>query len=112
MAKNFPPRGAGTEEIVTTGGDRVISVPKNATTVIEAVPGRLCKAVVTTAGTDSGAVQFFDDSATAQGTQIAAIPGTVAVGAIFDFQMPFKNGCVCVNPANGPVLAVSVIVNG
>jgi hypothetical protein len=68
--------------------------------------------VVTTAGTDSGVVQFFDDPTTNQGTEIAALPGTVAVGTIFDFQMPFKSGCTCVNPANGPVLAVSVIVLG
>lgn len=117
MAKNFPPRGAGNEQLVSAGGDRVIPVPKAATTLVASGGGRLCRAQVLVAGTDSGTVQFVDSPdvasvAASSNIEISALPGTIAVGPQPGIDMPFKNGCVCVNPANGPVLAVSVVVNG
>ncbi len=77
-----------------------------ANTVIKPGPGRICRAVVTTAGTTAFTV--FDNATTNSGTVLFAI-GTVAsaVGAIFDIQMPAQAGITIQNTAAGPGLTVS-----
>ena len=76
-------------------------------TVIKAAPGRLARAVVTTAGTGTGQLLFYDNATTNSGTVIGAIPATIAVGTTYEFSMPAANGITAVNVLNGPVVTVS-----
>jgi hypothetical protein len=78
------------------------------TTVILAAPGRLCRVLVTGAGSGSGNVTFFDNATTGTGTVIGVLPATVSVTGIpFDFQFPAANGITVTNVASGPALTVS-----
>jgi hypothetical protein len=87
--------GTSTTSVATGAGN----------TVLTAAVGRLCTVVVTTAGTGSTPVLFYDNASAASGTVIAAIPGTVSVGTVFQFNQPVVNGIVVANVANGPVLS-------
>jgi hypothetical protein len=98
------------ENLVSVGGNATLSVPTGAAnTVITASVSRLCRIVVTTAGTGAGNVQFFDNATTNSGTVLFALPATVAVAQFYDVQMPAVNGIVCQNVVNGPVLTVSFL---
>jgi hypothetical protein len=89
--------------------DRTATVAAGAgTTACSSTPGRILSVLVTTAGTGTGQVLFYDNAAAGSGTIIAAIPATVAAGAFYAFGMPAAFGVVAVNPANGPALTVSV----
>jgi hypothetical protein len=79
-----------------------------ANTVVSAVPGRLRRVLVTSAGTGTGNVIFYDHATTNSGTIIGQIPATVAVNTYYEFEMPAAAGIVCQNVANGPALTVSV----
>ncbi len=107
---------AGTVAVIDAGGNLAISDGGSSTTsvasgaantVVKASAGRLCRAVVTTTGTGSGNVQFFDNATTNSGVVIGAIPATVTAGATYDFSMPASAGITVQNVANGPVITVS-----
>jgi hypothetical protein len=88
--------------------DQTVSIASAAAnTVIKARPGRIRNVLVTTAGTGTGNVQFFDNATTNSGTVIAELPATVAVGTFYSFCMPAGNGIVVQNVASGPVMTVS-----
>lgn len=88
--------------------DRTVSVASGAAnTVIKASPGRVRNVLVTTAGTGSGNVLFYDNATTNSGTVIAELPATIAVGTFYSFCMPAGLGIVCQNVSSGPVLTVS-----
>ena len=88
--------------------DRTATVASGAgNTVVAKHPSRIRHVLVTTAGTGTGNVLFFDSATTNSGTIIGVIPATVAAGAIFSFSMPAANGIVCQNVASGPALTVS-----
>jgi hypothetical protein len=76
-------------------------------TVISPFPSRVRNVLVTTAGTGTGDVLFFDSKSAASGTVVGVVPATVAVGTIFSFDMPTSTGIVCQNVASGPALTVS-----
>lgn len=98
----------GGEQWVSDGGALTASVPTGAAnTVVKAEGGRLCRVLVTTAGTGTGSVLFYDNATTNSGTVIGVVPATVSVGAIYEFLMPASAGIVCVNVASGPVMTVS-----
>jgi hypothetical protein len=78
-----------------------------ANTVIKPAGGRLRNVLVTTAGTGSGNVLFYDSATTNSGTVIAMVPATVTLGTFYAFWMPAGAGLVCQNVLNGPVLTVS-----
>jgi hypothetical protein len=100
--------GAGGEQIVSAGGSTTASVPSGAAnTVVKATAGRLCKAIVTTAGTGTGSVLVYDNATTNSGTVIGVVPATIAIGTVYDFQFPAANGITVTNVANGPVLTIS-----
>lgn len=87
-----------------------VSVPSAAgNTIISAQPGRLGRVLVTTAGTGTGGVLFYDNATTNSGTVIGYIPATIAVGTYYTFDMPAAFGIVAVNVSSGPVLTVSYL---
>jgi hypothetical protein len=84
------------------------SVPAGAAnTVVTANAGRLLQVLVTTAGTGSGGVLFYDNATTNSGTVVGYIPATIAVGTLYTFDMPCLNGITAVNVVSGPVLTVA-----
>jgi hypothetical protein len=60
--------------------------------VIKGSPGRVAKAIVTTAGTTS--LLIYDNASAASGVVLFAFPTSTAVGTIFDIQMPATAGIV------------------
>ena len=76
------------------------------TVVVEAAPGRLCRVVVTAAGS-TGAVTIYDNASSATGIVLAVIPGSAAVGAVYEVQMPAANGIVAAAAAPSVALPVA-----
>lgn len=90
------------------GGNHTGTVATGAAnTVISAAPGRLCRVLVTTAGTGSGSVLIYDNATTNSGTVVGVIPATIAIGTYYTFDMPVANGITVTNVLSGPVLTVS-----
>lgn len=88
-------------------GSFIATIPVGAATIpIAPRKGRLVRAVVTTAAA-GGAVTFFDNSSAGSGTVLAIVPGTAALGAVFDLQMPVMNGITAVAAASAAALTVS-----
>lgn len=84
-----------------------VTATSAANTVVKASPGRLCRAVVTTAGAGAGSVLIYDNATTNSGTIIGAIPATVAAGTTYEFEMPAAAGVTVRGVASGPVFTVS-----
>lgn len=100
--------GQGKDLWTTSGGGQTANVPTGTgNTVVKAKEGRLCKVLVTAAGTGTGNVLFYDNATTNSGTVIGIVPATIAIGTVYTFDMPAGNGIVATNVANGPVLTVS-----
>ena len=90
------------------GGNLTGTVAAGAgTTPVSAQPGRLCRVLVTTAGTGSGDVLIYDNASTNSGTVVGIIPATIAIGTYYTFDMPVANGITVVNVTSGPALTVS-----
>lgn len=70
-----------------------------------AVPGRLCKIVVTTLGT--AATSIYDNASAASGTAVFVVPASPAVGTVYDAQMPVANGIFVGGTTNTSGLVVS-----
>jgi hypothetical protein len=96
------------------GGTATAVVPAGvATTVIKASPGKLCRAVITAAGT-TGDTPIYDNASAGSGTKIGVIPGTTTdatalPGRVFTFDMPALLGITAVGPASSPAFTVSFI---
>lgn len=100
--------GTGSDLWSSGGGSATASVPSGAAnTVVKASAGRLCRVIVTTAGSGAGNVLIYDNASTNSGTVIGVIPGTIAIGTYYTFDMPAANGITVANVASGPVLTVS-----
>jgi hypothetical protein len=104
--------GMGGEDLTSAGGGAAtfgLAASTSASTqVIKALAGRIMAVLCVSAGTATTPVQFFDNTATASGTVIGAVPGSATVtGASFLFAMPAANGIVVQQVANGPGLTVS-----
>jgi len=111
MAVQFPARGGGNEALTSDGGSNTFTIPAGAgITKLFVGRGRLCRILVTTAG--SAASQFFDDPGIAQGTIVGVVPAAAPVGMQPPIDMPFVNGLVCVNPSGGPAMTVSLNIIG
>lgn len=102
---------AGTSA-VWGGGTSNAPVPAgSATTVIKASPGKLCRAVITAAGT-TGDTPIYDNASAGSGTKIGVVPGTTTdptavPGKVFSFDMPALVGITAVGPASSPAFTVS-----
>jgi hypothetical protein len=93
------------ETLSTFGGKFNQAVASAAgTVVLKAAPGRLCRIIITVAGTAS--VSVFDNASAASGTALFISPATTSVGTIFDIQMPAQLGITVSNPASGPGITV------
>jgi hypothetical protein len=89
------------ETLSTFGGKFSQAVAGGSGTVtLKAAPGRLCRIVVTVAGTVAFSV--FDNASAASGTALFISPATTSIGTIFDIQMPAQVGITVSNPASGP----------
>jgi len=94
------------ETLSTFGGKFSQAVASGAgTVVLKAAPGRLCRLVVTVAGTVAFTV--FDNASAASGTALFTSPTATSIGTIFDIQLPAQNGITVSNPASGPGITVS-----
>jgi len=94
------------ETLSTFGGQFSQAVASGAGTVtLKAAPGRLCRIVITAAGT--AAVSIFDNASAASGTALFISPATTNLGSIIDVQVPAQNGITVSNPASGPNVTVS-----
>jgi hypothetical protein len=77
--------GAGGEDLSSAGGGTAygtVGAGTASTTVLKALPGRLCAVLVTSAGTASTPVQFFDNTATASGNIIGVVQGSATITGI------------------------------
>lgn len=100
----------GTPILVSTAGTTTVAIAASAgTTVIKASPGRVCRAVVTTAGTSTDNITIYDSATTGTGTVLGVIPGGGTVGTAYDLQMPAAIGIVAVNVASGPAATISYV---
>jgi hypothetical protein len=78
-----------------------------ATTVVKAAPGRLLRAIITTAGTSSDNATIYDNASAGSGTILAVIPGgTTLTGAAVVIDLPAANGITVVNVASGPAFTL------
>lgn len=94
------------EKLVSVGGQFTSTVAvAAANTVIKAAPGRVCRIVITTAGTT--AFQIFDNATTNSGTILYQSPAANSVGTVIDVQMPAQNGITVANTATGPAFTIS-----
>lgn len=77
------------------------------TTVVSTRPGRLVQVLVTSTGSGSGGVLFYDSIAALSGTEVGYIPANAAAGSMYIFDLPVGAGIVVSNPANGPGMTVA-----
>jgi hypothetical protein len=93
------------EQLVATGGQFSAFIPTGSTTqTLKSGPGRVCKALITTAGTASFSI--FDNTA-ASGNVIYTSPAATSVGQILDLGFPAQTGITVSNVVSGPVFSIS-----
>jgi hypothetical protein len=93
------------ELLATWGGQFSAAIASGAsTTTLKTGPARLCRIVITTAGTASFTV--FDNTA-GSGTVLFASTATTTLGTVYDIQMPAQIGITVVNQASGAAFTVS-----
>lgn len=93
---------------VATGGSTTAAVAAAAAaSAIKASAGRLCKVLVTTAGT--AALNFYDNASTNTGTIIGTVTAAAVAGTVFTFDMPAANGIWCASGTNTPAVTVSYL---
>jgi hypothetical protein len=94
--------------VVTPGGSATVAIAAGhtANTVVSASPGRLCRVLITTAGTAT-TVSIFDNATTNSGTIIGIFPGTATAGTVFDFEMPAVNGITVGGASTNPAMTIS-----
>jgi len=78
----------------------------SSTTTVKASPGRLCRVVVTTAGTSTDNITIYDNATAGSGEVLAVIPGGGTVGTIYALDLPAVNGITVVNVASGPAVTI------
>jgi hypothetical protein len=104
------PTGPGNDLITSSGGKSTVSVASGSgNTVIKASASRLCRVLVTTVGTGTGNVIFYDNATTNSGTIIGQFLNTLAVNSYITFDTPAANGITVANVASGPVFTVSYL---
>ena len=90
--------GNGNDLWTSAGGSATTSIASAAAnTVVKASAGRLCRALVTTAGAGTGNVLIYDNASTNSGTVIGIIPATIAIGTYYTFDMQAANGITVQN---------------
>lgn len=92
--------------VVTPGGIAAVAIAagKTTDTVIKASPGRLCRILVSTVGTNP--LSVFDNASGHTGTVIGQLAASAAIG-IYDFQLPAANGITVQGNAANPAITIS-----
>lgn len=95
--------------LVTPGGTTTVAIAAgtSADTVVKATPGRLCKVLVTTTGTNPMAI--WDNASGHTGTIIGAFAASPTVGTVVAFDMPAANGITVQGNAANPAVTISFI---
>lgn len=75
-----------------------------ADTIIKGKPGRLCRILVTTAGT--AAVSIWDNASGHTGTIIGAVAANAVAGTMVEAQAPAVNGITVQGGASNPAITV------
>lgn len=100
----------GSPILFTSGGTLTAVIAAGASSAaIKAAPGRVCRAVVTTAGTSTDNITIYDNASAGSGTILGIILGGTAVGTAIDIQMPAANGIWAVNVSGGPAVTLSYV---
>lgn len=81
-----------------------IAAGTSADTVIKPGPGRLCRILVTTAGTN--AVSIWDNAGGHTGTIIGSIAANAVAGTMVEAQAPALNGITVQGNASNPAITV------
>lgn len=91
---------------VNTGGRASLAIAAGVATntVVRGSSGRLARILVTTSGTN--ALNVFDNSSSASGTQIALVPANAAAGTLLDCQAPALNGITVQGNAANPGVTI------
>jgi hypothetical protein len=91
---------------VNTGGRSSLAIAAGiaANTVVKGSPGRLARILVTASGTN--ALNVFDNSSGASGTQIALVPASAPAGTLVDCQAPALNGITVQGNAANPAVTI------
>lgn len=89
-----------------TTGTVAIAASKTGNTVVKASAGRLCRVLITAAGTAT-TVSIFDNATTNSGTIIGIFPGNSAAGTVYDFELPASNGITVGGASTNPAMTIS-----
>lgn len=86
-------------------GTTATPVPASASdTPVKGGPGRLCRVIVTVAGTT--ATRIYDNASVGTGTVIGAVPANPAVGTMIECQGPVANGITVAGASTNSALTV------
>lgn len=92
--------------LVNTGGSSSLAIAAGVATntIVKAAPGRLASILVTASGTN--ALNVFDNSSGASGTQIALVPAGTVPGTQINCQVPALNGITAQGNSNNPGVTI------
>lgn len=95
--------------VTTTGGVTTVAIAAGVSTdtVVKATPGRLCRVLVTTTGTNP--LTIWDNASGHTGTIIGAFAASPAVGTVASFEMPAANGITVQGNAANPAVTISFV---
>lgn len=83
-----------------------IAVNSGSATIVKAAPGKLCRVLVTAAGT--GPLVFYNNSSgSASGIILGYVPANASAGEVFDFAMPASVGISAPVQSGNPAVTVS-----
>lgn len=86
-------------------GVSTVAIAAGASANVKASPGRLCRLLVTVAGTVS--ITLYDNAAGgATGTIIGIVPAATAIGQIYEFNLPAAVGISAVGAAGSPGVTI------
>jgi hypothetical protein len=78
------------------------------TTIVKGAPGRVCRFIITTAGSSSDNAIIYDNASAGSGTILGVIPGgTTLTGAQVNVGMTAVNGITVVNVSSGPAFTIA-----
>jgi hypothetical protein len=95
--------------VTTPGGTATVAIAAGVATdtVVKAAPGRLCRVLVTTTGTNP--MTIWDNASGHTGTIIGAFAASPTVGTVASFDMPAVNGITVAGNAANPAVTISFI---
>lgn len=96
--------------VTSPGGTSATAIAAAATnTIVKASAGRLCRVLVTTAGT--AALTFYDNATggATTGNILGYIPANAGAGSVYDFQFIASTGIQAPGGANTPAVTVGYI---